>query len=123
MFNKREMTKAQLIAALAEVPDHAELRVFVDEELFDREHNDAFDVAYVDTNYAVGVSYITKTQKNPFMILPVKESGPRLLTVPTRATIRTQVRRRAATICCISLTAMSPACANQCSRCPAPRLW
>jgi hypothetical protein len=68
------MTKAELIAALAEVPDKAAIRVFVEEELLTREHNDQLDLDYVDTRYAVGVVYMTTTPNNPFVILRVKEA-------------------------------------------------
>lgn len=59
------MTKAELIAALADVPDHAEIRVFVDEELYQREHNDQIDIAYVDTHYALRWPPVSP----PFVIL------------------------------------------------------
>lgn len=71
------MTKAELIAALAEVPDQAEVRVFVDEDLPHREHNDALDVDYVDTRYAVGESYIRTNQGHPFVTLRVAEADDR----------------------------------------------
>ena len=63
------MTKAELIAALDAVPDEAEIRVFVDEYLYEREHNDQLDINYVDTGYAVG----SRVRPPGFVILHLKE--------------------------------------------------
>jgi hypothetical protein len=63
------MTKAGLIAALIDVPDHAEVRVFVDESFYEREENDQLDIKYVDTYYVRRP--ITAI---PFVILHLQEA-------------------------------------------------
>ena len=71
----KAMTKAELIAALAEVPDNAKMRVFVDEELLHSgEHNDALDVSHVDTSFAVGDKYIRVNQGHPFVTMHLAEA-------------------------------------------------
>jgi hypothetical protein len=62
------MTKSELIAALADVPDHAEIRVFVDERFYNSEDNDQLDIAHVDSYYSRRI--ITSV---PFVILHLKE--------------------------------------------------
>jgi hypothetical protein len=67
------MTIAELIAELASVPEEAEVRVWVEESLQQREHNDQLDVAFVDTYYATGRGRAASLY--PFVILHLKEAA------------------------------------------------
>jgi hypothetical protein len=66
------MTLAELIAELVSVPQEAEVRVWVDESLQQREFNDVLDVAYVDTWFATGGG--RRAAGIPFVILHLKEA-------------------------------------------------